>query len=151
MRDSYANNFATFDTDWYFKHLPPACKNVLIKEICMRSMYEFKYFFHDPFTKEGGGGSDDVFSDVSFNVITAILSNLSADIFPDHGNVYRPGDSVDTIYFIRNGFIWVYDQYYNFLSQMEEGGFVGEYQCMLDLKASNIYVASNSSHKKLGI
>ena len=30
---------------------------------------------------------------------------------------------------------------------MEEGSFFGEYQVMLDLKSSNVYRATNKSHK----
>ena len=70
-------------------------------------------------------------------------------MIPDQERVLHPNDQIKNIYLIRSGFVQVFDRFYNFLSEQSEGSFFGDYQCMLDLNASNIYkVFSKSRFEK---
>lgn len=44
-------------------------------------------------------------------------------------------EKVTHIYFLQHGYISLYDQYYNLLTQYSSGSFIGEFQILLGLSS----------------
>ena len=65
----------------------------------------------------------------------------------------RAKQKVEFIYFLQHGFIQVYDQSYNLMTQIQPGSFFGEYQIMLNLYCganykTNSKLICNGKHEK---
>ena len=67
------------------------------------------------------------------------MTNLDCNIYSYSTTIYYPGDTVNDIILIRSGAVNILDKNYNNISVLTMGGFFGEYQVIMDLKAGNYY------------
>ena len=80
-------------------------------------------------------------------LVQKIFVNLRCEIFVGSTLVLDYHQSVTDICLIKQGFVKMFDQNYNFVSELQPNSFYGDYQVMLDLNAGSVYRACQESDK----
>lgn len=102
-------------------------------------LQKYEYFFKD---------IDNEF-EASQDVVLGIVRNLSPLVILKGDYLVRKGSHFDNFFFIQNGNIRIIDQKYNYLTSYIEGGFLGEFQIMLEIKSLFYYVGGGPQNTYL--
>eukprot|EP00347_Sterkiella_histriomuscorum_P015140 403358168 len=136
----YKKSPSQFLESEFYQDLSIQAKHKLIKEITRPYRKKFTYLFSD---KEQGFKANNVF-------IRDILANLYLQVYEPDKTIVAFKESVTELSFIYQGSVTVYDKNTSIsIIQYEEGGYIGDFQILMNLRSNYRYVSTDLKQKRI--
>ena len=121
----------------FYKELNPSLQNDLMSHLVKREIRHFPMFFQIQLP------DGTVLDYLTNRMIASLISLVECEILPKGRMIITPCSEFKQLFLIRKGSVKMFDSNYNYLCQLREGSFFGEYQVLFGLY-SDFFYSTNS-------
>ena len=123
--------------------MPPKLQYKLNREILKAEKKFFYHLFHNVI-------NENITYSVPETIVYAILGCIESEFYLQGEPVRKANDKFNYFYMVKNGSIKCFDENYEYMYDLKEGSFIGEYHIMFGLYSNMYYqpvLNSNSTDK----
>jgi hypothetical protein len=125
---NFSYDYSKISEDEFYENLPSQLQNKLSKFLLKEEKKTFKYLFTD---KHG--------FKCNSNIVNQLLSAIICNESFDSNLTVKKGEAFQFFYLLKSGLVKIYDRKFNYMYDLADGGFFGEYNLMFNLCSEFYY------------
>ena len=132
IQTSYFYNYRSIKENEFYKQLPPLLQNKLLEHFLMQELIFFDHLFNY--------NIEEACSNIPLKVLTNILCSMECQFYLPDSNIILPEKEFKCLYLIKEGGVKCYTRDYQYMYDLSEKSFFGEFNILFGLFNAIRYV-----------